>query len=252
VSGLSTELREAWPQLGRRPKARTSARRFSEVHPELDLDNIQDLCDLLDLLSSKSLRSQTERTEILSRMLEDARDPQIHQALLVTLIPGLHAKNHRLGEGRYLPGTEQMDLLIESASRVIHDWAGQTRAYAGMDVLNAARCRARREILRERDLHRGVVPLDLTCDPHGEAAPVVEIDEYRSQIESFLGTEHDRVARMTMSRLYGDAAWSDIAEEFGEERSAAVFHVQEFVAREIAIERPLGVTQGKGGASWMD
>jgi hypothetical protein len=63
----------------------------------------------------------------------------------------------------------------------------------------------------------------------------VEIDEYRSQIESFLGTEHDSVARMTMSRLYGDAAWSDIAEEFGEERSAAVFHVQEFVAHEIAL-----------------
>jgi hypothetical protein len=55
----------------------------------------------------------------------------------------------------------------------------------------------------------------------------------------------NRMARMTMSRLYGDAAWSDIAEEFGEELSTTVSHVQDFVVREIAIERPLGVTQGK-------
>jgi hypothetical protein len=238
VDSLSSQLRHSWPQLGRTPGAHQSAIQFAAVHQELALSNIKDLCDLVDTLSVAS-RTPNQKAEIVARMLEDARDPEIHQALLVTLIPGLHSQNRRLGEWPELQGNDQLDLLIESASLVIHKWAGQTRAYAGPDILDASRQRVRREVLHQRDLHRLEVSLDGTWGgrPYNKhmAQPVVEVDEYRAKIESFVGTDKDAVARMTLRRLYDDVTWTDIGLEFGENRHSAAGHVQDFVTREIRV-----------------
>jgi hypothetical protein len=56
----------------------------------------------------------------------------------------------------------------------------------------------------------------------------------------------NRMARMTMSRLYGDAAWSDIAEEFGEELSTGVSYVKNIVARKGDALATVGYGPTKG------
>ena len=229
MDSLSRQLRTSWPQLGRRPGALASARAFVSHNPHLRLDDAADLCDVVDQCERDSGRTQVEKAEIISALLRDAADPELCQALVVALIPGFHRvaaelaqKFHRSAADSFVPE------IITSGFEIIGRWAGQDRAYAGPDILSAARCKVRREAVRE------ITRANLESDsgtPNGVEWAAVEVppDFYRAALNDFVGTGHDRAARMAIAATYEGSSWSEIAQLEGLSPRSARRETQQFI-----------------------
>ena len=92
------------------------------------------------------------RARILAALLLGAGDPLVRRCLLQTLLPGIVsvARKLRFGEGiADSPRTFLADAIVE-AIELLEDWAGQSRPYAGPDLLGALRCRLRRKMLADK------------------------------------------------------------------------------------------------------
>ncbi len=233
---VSKQLRDTWPQLGRRPSARVSARSFISRYPFLNLDNAADLCDVTSALDLKSGRSQESKAQILSALLRDASDPELRQALTVALIPGFHNEAAKLQRALKLdPGASLVSSMITAGDEIIDRWAGQDRPYAGPDILSAARSSVRREVLkddRRRVLeHQVVEHVGWGWEDGMFAAQEIPADFYRSELERFRGTNHERAARLTIAAVYEGRGWEDVGrmEDLsarGAQREARVFVVE--------------------------
>ncbi len=164
---ILTNMRTEWRWIGRRPSARAALRRLDERHPDLRLAEEHDLCDLLGLLESRGGRSVLERAEIVRALLEEATDPDIHRALLQTLLPGVVSVSRQLrfGDGVVDEPSEMVSVAISLLSELSVDWAGQSRTYAAPDLLSALRGRsAALDAQRKRGAPRG---LGLRADRSG-------------------------------------------------------------------------------------
>jgi hypothetical protein len=223
---LLHNLRHEWRWIGRRPSARIAVRRLDERHPELRLADQHDLCDIVDLCESRSGRSVVQRAQIVRALLEEATDPDIHRALLQTLLPGVVSvcRQLRFGEGVIEEPSEMLAMAVSLLSELLVDWAGQSRAYAAPDLLSALRGRVRRWMLKEKDARHTVANFVLTDRAADEASPLL------TRLES-LRAEHDRLVRLTFQRVFEGRSLRDLAADDHSAPVALQSELQHFAVR---------------------
>jgi hypothetical protein len=203
---LLHNLRHEWRWVGRRPSAREAVRRLDERHPDLRLCDQHDLCDVVELLESRSGRSVLERAQIVRALLQEAGDPDIHRALLQTLLPGVVSvcRQLRFGEGIIEEPSETLAMAISLLSELLVDWAGQSRAYAAPDLLSALRGRLRRWMLKEKEALRNVTNFEVGERAAEEASPLL------TRLEG-LREDHDRLVRLTYARVFEGRSLRELA-----------------------------------------
>lgn len=223
---LLSNLRHEWRWIGRRPSAREAARRLDERHPHLGLGDQRDLCDVVNLCESRSGRNVVERAQIVRALLEEASDPDIHRALLQTLLPGVVSvcRQLRFGEGIIEEPSETLAMAISLLSELLVDWAGQSRAYAAPDLLSALRGRVRRWMLKEKDARHTVANFELMDRAAEEASPLL------TRLES-LRVDHDRLVRLTFARVFEGRSLRELADDDHSAPVALQSELQHFAVR---------------------
>jgi hypothetical protein len=207
TTDLLTQLRTEWQRVGRRASARESARRLDERHPDLELSHQEDLCDVVYLLESRGGRNVLERAQIVRALLEEASDPDIHRALLQTLLPGVVSvcRQLRFGNGIIEEPSETLAMAISLLSELLIDWAGQSRQYAAPDLLSALRGRLRRWLLKEKEALKRLSSFDSFERPAQESSPLLR------RLESLRGGEHDRLVKLTYARVFEGRSLHELA-----------------------------------------
>jgi hypothetical protein len=220
-------MRIQWRQLGRSCAAQASAQRFVQRHLELPLEGVGDLCDLVQQLEPRSSRSVEQRAAIVSAMLHDARDPQIHRALLQTLLPGIVSVCRQLQFGRGIveEPSDALDEAISMASELLVDWAGQQRAYAAPDVLSALRGRLRRWLLKEKSARNNAEITSTVVATSDDSSSLV------TRLNAYGGSEHERLARLTYARVFEGQRWADLAKADHSAPRALQQELQQFATR---------------------
>jgi len=204
---LLGNLRLEWRRAGRRPSAREACGRVAERHPELQLDALGDLYDVVALLETRSGRNVLERAQIVRALLEEAVDPDVHRALLQTLLPGVVSvcRQLRFGEGIIDEPSETLSMAVSLLSELLVDWAGQSRQYAAPDLLSALRGRLRRWLLKEKAARRCLSHFDQGDEPAAESSPLL------TRLESLRGGEYDRLVRLTYARVFEGRSLRELA-----------------------------------------
>jgi hypothetical protein len=204
---LLGNLRLEWRRVGRSPSAREATRRLDKRHPDLRLEDQEDLGDIVALLESRSGRNVLARAQIVRALLEEASDPDVHRALLQTLLPGVVSvcRQLRFGEGIIDEPSETLSMAISLLSELLIDWAGQSRQYAAPDLLSALRGRLRRWLLKEKEALKSVSHFDQVDRPAEEASPLL------TRLESLRGGEHDRLVRLTYARVFEGRSFRELA-----------------------------------------
>jgi hypothetical protein len=196
-------------------------------HKDLALCAVRDLCDLVNILEPRSGRSVEQRAAIVAALLRDAQDPQLHRALLQTLLPGIVSACRQLQFGRGIveDPSVALDEAISLASELLVDWAGQDRQYAAPDLLSALRGRLRRWLLKEK-IARAGNDLDVSniAGPSNDAGLINRLHEY-------CGGEHDRLARLTYARVFEGQPWGELAKADHSAPRALQQELQQFALR---------------------
>jgi len=204
---LLGNLRLEWRRAGRSPSAREACGRVAQRHPELQLGALEDLHAVVALLETRSGRNVLERAQIVRALLEEASDPDVHRALLQTLLPGVVSvcRQLRFGEGIIDEASETLSMAISLLSELLVDWAGQSRQYAAPDLLSALRGRLRRWLLKEKAALRHVSHFDQVDEPAAETSPLL------TRLETLRGGEHDRLVRLTYARVFEGRSLRELA-----------------------------------------
>lgn len=223
---ILTGLREEWRWVGKRPSARVALRRLDARHPHLELHEQRDLCDVVDLCETRGGRNVLERARIVRALLEEATDPDIHRALLQTLLPGVVSvcRQLRFGDGVVDEPSEMVSVAISLLSELLVDWAGQSRAYAAPDLLSALRGRLRRWMLKEKDARHRLSSVDAADRPATETSPLL------ARLET-LGADHERLARLTYQRVFEGRSLSELAAADHSAPAALQSELQHFAIR---------------------
>jgi hypothetical protein len=223
---LLNNLRHEWRWIGRRPSAREALRRLDQRHGDLDLHGAHDLRDVVDLLESRSGRSVLQRAQIVRALLEEATDPDIHRALLQTLLPGVVSvcRQLRFGEGVIEEPSEMLGVAISLLSELLVDWAGQSRPYAAPDILSALRGRLRRWMLKEKEALQNVAR-----DEHAEYA-AADASPLLTRLEG-LRADHGRLVRLTYARVFEGRSLRELAADDHSAPAALHSELQHFAVR---------------------
>ena len=223
------QLRREWDHAGRTSAARTSLQVFRERHPLLDLNTLDDLCDVVNVLESKSGRCVLERAEIVRALLEDAQDPLIHRTLLQTMLPGIVSvcRQLRFGDGIIREPSDMLGMALGLASELLVDWAGQSRQYAAPDILSALRGRLRRWMLKEKASLRVVAGYEHAEEPAREDSPLL------TRLDSFRGSKHERIARLTYSRVFEGRSLRELAKSDCSSTSSLQTELQHFAVHHL-------------------
>ncbi len=198
------QLRTDWRHLAHRGPSTTALYRLRERHVDAPLDGIEDLGDLVDALEVRGGRTVSERAQLVQIMLEDAADPDVHRALLQTLLPGIVnvCRQLRFGAGVVTEPSETVGVAISLASELLAQWAGQSRPYAAPDILSALRARVRRWLLKEKVAMQTVNCLDDVAAPAN--SPL------ETRLATYRGGPHDRLARLAYARIYEGRSWREL------------------------------------------
>lgn len=226
---LLSALRREWRQAGRTPSARAACRRLAARHPGLDLEHVEDLLGVVALLERRGGRTVVERAAIVRALLEDAADPEVHRALLQTLLPGVVSvcRQLRFGEGITDDPSETLSTAIALLSELLVDWAGHSRQYAAGDLLSALRGRLRRWLLKEKAARR-----QLRRDDPVEGA-AEDASGLLTRLEGLRGTPHDRLARLTYARVFEGRSLRELADHDHSAPVALQSELQRFALRHL-------------------
>jgi len=224
---LLGQMRNEWLHVGHSSRARSAMATFAQRHQDLDLGALSDLYDVVTLLEARSGRNVLERAEIVCALLEEAGDPEIHRALLQTLIPGIVSvcRQLRFGDGIVEDPSETVGVALGLASELLTDWAGQSRQYAAPDILSALRGRLRRWLLKEKAARRAVSHFDQHDEPAVEASPLL------TRLHSFRGSQYDRIARLTYARVYEGLSLREVAAQDHSAPATLQKELQHFAVR---------------------
>ena len=162
---------------------------FRDRHRDLPLSQISSGAELIAALEPRGGLRVIERAQVVSALLHDAADRDIHRMLLQTLLPGVVSVCRSLHFGRGVvtePG-EFMTEAVTTLSELLTEWAGQHRGYAAPDILSALRGRLRRWIIKEKALRDSVA-----IDPQH---PADDVDTLESRLAAFAHSEYAVVAR---------------------------------------------------------
>jgi hypothetical protein len=224
---LLNQMRYEWLHVGHTPRSRSAMATLAERHPDLDLGGLGDLYDVVTLLEARGGRTVLERAVVVRALLEEAGDPQIHRALLQTLIPGIVSvcRQLRFGDGIVDDASETVGMALGLASELLRDWAGQSRQYAAPDILSALRGRLRRWLLKEKAARRVVSNFDQVEQPANEASPLL------ARLHSFQGSRYERIARLTYARVYEGRTLREVAAEDHSAPATLQKELQHFAVR---------------------
>lgn len=224
---LLGQMRYEWLHVGHSSRAQTAMTTLAERHPDLDLGALCDLRDVVTLLEVRGGRNVLERAKIVRALLEEANDPEIHRALLQTLIPGIVSvcRQLRFGDGIVEDPSETVGVALGLASELLTDWAGQSRQYAAPDILSALRGRLRRWLLKEKAARRAISHFDQRDEPAVEASPLL------ARLHSFRGSQYDRIARLTYARVYEGLSLREVAAQDHSAPASLQKELQHFAVR---------------------
>ena len=224
---LLGQMRYEWLHVGHAPRARVAMASLAEGHQDLDLGSLNDLYDVVSLLEARGGRNVLERAEIVRALLEEAGDPEIHRALLQTLIPGIVSvcRQLRFGDGIVEDASETVGVALGLASELLTDWAGQSRQYAAPDILSALRGRLRRWLLKEKAARRTISYFDQHDEPAREASPLL------ARLHSFRDSKYDRIARLTYARVYEGRSLREVAAQDHSAPATLQKELQHFAVR---------------------
>jgi hypothetical protein len=224
---LLGQMRYEWQHVGHTSHARVAMAALAERHQELDLGALVDLFDVVTLLEARGGRNVLERAEIVRALLEEAENPQIHRALLQTLIPGIVSvcRQLRFGDGIVDDASETVGVALGLASELLTDWAGQSRQYAAPDILSALRGRLRRWLLKEKAARRVISNFDQHDEPASESSPLL------ARLHSFRGSQYDRIARLTYARVYEGRSLREVAADDHSAPATLQKELQHFAVR---------------------
>lgn len=204
---LLGDLRLEWRRTGRTPSSQRACARLASRHHALDLDGATDMYDVVALLERGSGRDVLERARLVTMLLEEASDPDVHRALLQTLLPGVVSvcRQLRFGDGIIDEASETLAVAIGLLSELLVDWAGQSRQYAAPDLLSALRGRLRRWLLKEKSAIQALSRFDPVDEPATQSSGLL------TRLETLRGGEHDRLARLTYSRVFEGRSIRELA-----------------------------------------
>jgi hypothetical protein len=224
---LLGNLRLEWRRLGRQPSAREACRRLAERHPDLSLEHLDDLCEVVDLLERRGGRSVLERAALVRALLEEATNPEIHRALLQTLLPGVVSvcRQLRFGDGIVDDPSETLAMAVSLLSELLVDWAGQSRQYAAPDLMSALRGRLRRWLLKEKEAQRVLARTNEMDRPAEETSPLL------TRLESLRGGEYDRLVQLTYARVFEGRSLRELAKNDHSAPVALQSELQRFALR---------------------
>ena len=192
------QLRCDWDYRSRSTDSRRARDRLNERHPHLDLTSVPDMAAVLALLESRGGRSVIDKALILQALLIESGDEFLRRALLQTLLPGIVStcRQLRFGDGIVDDPSETLGVAIALCAELLVDWAGQSRPYAGPDLLSALRGRLRRWLLKEKEARLATNAL-AAFDPLGEEPSLL-----LTRLEQLRGGPHDRLVRLTYARVF--------------------------------------------------
>lgn len=206
-SDILGQLRQEWRYSAHTSQARRAMHRLRDRHPDVGFEGLNDLGAVVHSLDTHGGRTALERARIVSALLEDAGDPEIHRALLQTMIPGVVSvcRQLRFGDGIIEDPSETLGVALALASELMHDWAGQSRVYAAPDLLSALRCRLRRWLLKEKQARRELSGPDSDERAARTGSPLL------SRLESLRDTPYERLARLTYARVFEGRSLKEVA-----------------------------------------
>jgi hypothetical protein len=168
-----------------------------------------------------------ERARVITALLHDGADRDVHRLLLQTLLPGVVSVCRSLHFGRGVvsePG-EFMTEAVTTLSELLSEWAGQSRTYAAPDILSALRGRLRRWILKEKQLRAS-----------GESAPeraVTDTTSLEARLATFAHGEYADLARAVFDRVIGGLSVSEVAQQRGVSARQLRSDMEEFVTKHV-------------------
>lgn len=226
-SDVLGQLRQEWRFTSHTSAARHSFREFRARHPEVRLEGLDDLGDVVNILEVRGGRNVVERADIVSALLQEAGDAQIHRALLQTMIPGIVSvcRQLRFGEGIVDDPSETVGVALALASELMVDWAGESRQYAAPDLLSALRGRLRRWLLKEKAAHARISAGDHRHGAAQEASPLL------SRLQSLRGSPYERLARLTYARVFEGRSLREVAADDHSSPVALQKELQRFAVR---------------------
>lgn len=168
-----------------------------------------------------------ERAAIVQCLLEEAKDPWIARALLQTLLPGLVAvaRQLRFGDGVVDDPGETVSVAVASLAELIHDWAGQSRPFAGPDLLSALRGRLRRWLLKEKRARADVTPTP--------EEPATENSGLRTRLETLCTGTSERLARLTYARVFEGRSLAELAQADHSTSASLRQELRQFASRHL-------------------
>jgi len=221
------QMRYEWQHVGHTTQSRRALTALDERFPELRLGGLNDLHDIVNLLEARGGRTVLERAQVVRALLEAADDPEVHRALLQTLIPGIVSvcRQLRFGDGIVDEPSETLAVAVGLASELLSDWAGQSRQYAAPDILSALRGRLRRWLLKEKSAKRSVSNFDQRDEPAAESSPLL------ARLNSFRGSQYERIASLTYARVYEGRSLREVAAQDHSAPATLQKELQHFAVR---------------------
>jgi len=207
TTDILQQLRRDWQYRANSPDSRRAFEHLHQQHPEVDLHTATDMGGVLTLLEARSGCDVLTKAKILQALLIEADDELLRRALLQTLLPGVVSacRQLRFGEGIIDDPSETLGVAIALCAELLVDWAGQSRPYAGPDILSALRGRLRRWLLKEKEAQRHLAGYD------GFDATAPENSQLLTRLEQLRGGDFDRLARLTYARVFEGVSLRDLA-----------------------------------------
>ena len=138
--------------------------------------------DVVEHMRRASGRAERdEAARVFGVLLQESPgEPMLGRMLVQLLLPGLVSVARRLrwGQGGEWKDREEFfGELVSTSWLVVHEWAGQSRPYAVLDLLSAIRCRVRRQIFRAKEVAGRMERLDPGWSECHPARPESDLEQ---------------------------------------------------------------------------
>jgi hypothetical protein len=228
TTDILQQLRRDWDYRSRSRDSRRAVRLLDEAHPELSLRDVEDMGGVLGLLETRSGRCVLEKARILQALLIESDDEFLRRALLQTLLPGIVStcRQFRFGDGIIDDPSETLGVAIALCAELLVEWAGQSRPYAGPDLLSALRGRLRRWLLKEKALLQTTAPYN-DEERAGEGGTSLETRL------ALVAVHEPRLAQLAYARIFDETSLKALAHADQSSVGTLRLELERFALREL-------------------
>ena len=228
TTDILQQLRRDWDYRSRSRDSRRAVRLLDEAHPELSLRDVEDMGGVLGLLETRSGRCVLEKARILQALFIESDDEFLRRALLQTLLPGIVStcRQFRFGDGIIDDPSETLGVAIALCAELLVEWAGQSRPYAGPDLLSALRGRLRRWLLKEKALLQTTAPYN-DEERAGEGGTSLETRL------ALVAVHEPRLAQLAYARIFDETSLKALAHADQSSVGTLRLELERFALREL-------------------